>query len=197
MTRALLVLALTACTSVQSARTLAPGSATVSVGLGRASSFEENVDEGDWAGHLMVRFGLVDGFDLGLHAVHTPGNGGVGVLAIDPKVQLAHTGRIAVSVGSPAGIVVGEAPEASLEGYFVLPALYVGVEVSPSVEMIVTARYNVGLDADNPTRTGYGAAFAPRFIDETKTWAVQPEIGVLHAEETTYLTFGLTIAVGH
>lgn len=190
------LLALAACTSAQSARPVAPGHAEVSVGLGRGSLLEKDVSEGDWAGHLMVRFGVTEGFDFGLHALHTPGAGGAGGFAMDPKVRLARNGRLTVAVGSPTGIVFEEVPELGYAGFFTLPGLYLSLEVSPTVELIANGRFDVSVAEGREAASGMSVTLAPRFTDETRTWAVLPEVGFARVEDTAYLTIGLSIAVG-
>jgi hypothetical protein len=189
------------CTATQSARTVAPGNAELSVGVGRVSMFQKDIEEGDWTGHLMVRLGIVDGFDVGIHAEHTPGSGGAGAFAIDPKVRVSRSGRATLAFGVPGGILYSEGDEVEFDGGFMVPTLYLSTELSPSVDLVTNVRFAVTSTRttfDNfQSHTWIGASVGPRFTDETRTWAAQPEIGVVRVEQLTYLTFGLTVAVGN
>jgi hypothetical protein len=197
----LLAIACTACTAMQSARTLAPGKTEVTVGLGRMS-YEGDIDRGLWSGHAMLRRGIVDGFDLGVHLEHTPGGGGVGAFAIDPKVRLASSGRTTLGAGIPLGILWSDDIELRFRGVMALPSLYLSLEISPYVDLVSNVRYMASRGRTTETgafgtMTGFGASIGARFVDDTHTWAVQPEAGMTRVEESTYLTLGLTIAVGN
>jgi hypothetical protein len=194
------LLALCACTATQSARTLAPRSTEVSVGVGRMS-FESDFDNGQWTGHAMVRRGIVDGFDLGVHLEHTTGGAGVGAIAIDPKLRLAHGGRTTLAAGAPLGVLWSEDTELYLTGVMALPSLYLSVELSPRVELVTNARYMLVRarrmeSSPYVTEHGVGGTLGLRFTDEERSWAMQPEFGFTRAVDTTHVTVGLTISVG-
>ncbi|MFN0249794.1 MAG: hypothetical protein ACKV2T_23125 [Kofleriaceae bacterium] len=188
-----------ACAATQSAHTLPPGKVDLGVSIGRSSRFEKDVDEGSWSGRASVRVGVVDGFDVGAHFEHTPGTATIGSFAIDMKVRLARSGRSTVAFGVPAGIVWEDvADNFEFSGGFVMPSLYLSVDLSPTVELVSNVRYVVARETGSfRTLTGFGASIGPRFVDETRTWAVQPEVGMLRHEEETLLTFGLTLTVGN
>jgi hypothetical protein len=207
MKSSLLLLACCGCTALQSARTLAPRTTEVSVGLGRAAAVDSDFDEGEWTGRLMVRRGLVDGFDLGFAIEHTPGTGGIGSLTIDPKLRLSSAGRSTLALGLRTGIVWSEGTEVVMLGAVVAPSMYLSVEAAPSVELISNVHFVFNF-VENITgsrydrTTGYGGALGLRFTEEARTWAVTPQLGLLHVDATRYsqeatlLTFGVTIAVG-
>lgn len=201
MTRVVVLLVCSACTTTQSARPVAPNTVEISVGLGRAAQFDEDIAEGDWLGDLMVRFGITDGADFGIHALHTPGAGGPGAVAIDPKFRIGENGRSMLSLGVPVGYVWGDGADGDLRGGFAVPALYLGIQLSETLEFVSSVRYMLTL-ADDPSMTdkvmkGFGASFAPRFIDGQHSIAVAPEIGFMRVDDQSFLTFGLSVGVGH
>jgi hypothetical protein len=165
-------------------------------------SFESDFDNGQWTGHAMVRRGIVDGFDLGVHLEHTTGGGGVGAIALDPKVRLAHGGRTTLAAGAPLGVLWSEDTELHVRGVLALPSLYLSIELSPRVELVTNARYMLvharRTEQRGPydTEHGAGASLGLRFTDEGRTFAMQPEFGFTRAVDTTHVTVGLTISVG-
>jgi hypothetical protein len=207
MKGALIVLVCSGCTALQSARTLAPGKTELTVGLGRAAS-SDRFEDGDWSGRLMVRHGLADGFDFGLAVDHTPGTNGTGAIEIDPKVRVTRNDRTTLALGVPAGFIWFEGEELETLGFALAPSMYLSLDAAPSVELISNVRYVFNF-VENITGSRYertdafGASFGLRFTEKARTWAVTPEFGLLRVPATkytgqaTYLTFGLSIAVGN
>lgn len=211
MKRALPLLACAACaTAAQSAHPVAPGKTEVTASLGRAASMKEpsrlpsqaddplarGPGEGAWMGELMIRRGIVDGLDAGLRLGRLPGVGGLSVVALDPKLRLVRSPRAVVSVGIPAGVAWEEVPEPRYFGAVVIPTLYVGLDVSPSVELIAAPKLHLLFDDRQVMQQAWGLTLSPRFTDPQRRWAVQPELGLTWFNDTTLLLLGFSVSAG-
>lgn len=194
---------LVACTATQSARTVTPGVTELSVGLGRISQFEQDVGEGAWTGHVALRRGIADGFDLGLRVEHTPGAGGNGALGLDPRIRVASRGLATLGLGAPVGVLWVEGEELKLDGVVAAPAVYLSLDMSPTTELVVNVRYGIGyvrrddITETYVTRTGSGGSLGVRVVAPDRSWTVLPELGLLRTNDSaTFLTLGVTLAVG-
>jgi len=211
MKRVLLLLASSACaTSAQSARPVDPGTTEVTVSLGRAASLKEpsrspsgesdplakGVAEGAWTGELMIRHGMTDGFDGGLRLGRMPGLGGLSVAAVDLKVRVVRSPRVVVSLGGPAGIVWEETPGPSYLGAVAVPTLYLGMEVSPTVELVAAPKLHLIFARGEAMEQAWGLTIGPRFTEPRRRWAVHPELGITRFADTTLLLLGFSVSAG-
>lgn len=200
-----LAIALSACaTSTQSARTLPVGKTEVTVQINRSDS--DDSDNSAWGGELMVRHGFVERFDLGLHLSRTPGFGdAVSAIAVDPKAQLtAVDAPTSVSIGAPIGVVFQERDDDfHREGLVVVPTLYVGQHVSPTMELVIAPKLYVAIPRakSGEDELYFGGSLGVRFTDPHHHWALHPELGFTRLtsnnESEIVVTLGLGVAVGN
>lgn len=205
------VLALAGCaSSYRSAHTLAPGHTQISAAVTRAEALD---DEGDddgsgYIGELRVARGLHERVDGSVHLARAPGSGTTAsLLALEPRFQLTERhAPIGLSIGVPVGLIWAEESEnddleLDLAAYVLAPAVYVGFELSPVVELVVAPKLFVFIpDDDAETEVELGGSVGLRITDAMQTWAVHPEIGLLRLSEgddsESYLTLGLSISAG-
>ncbi|HUQ08426.1 MAG TPA: hypothetical protein VM261_38310 [Kofleriaceae bacterium] len=188
-------------TSHQSARVLAPGKTQVTTALARTSATEGGLDEGIWTGDLQVHGGVAPGFELGGRLVRTPGGGNTGSIAsIEGRFQVVPE---RVSIALPVGVVWQEELD-DFEGgnFFLTPTVFVGTDVSPTMELIAAPKLFVFIpdDGDDDTEVEIGGSVGLRITNEARTWAVHPELGIIQFSEgtdATWITFGLGISVGN
>jgi hypothetical protein len=209
MSRALLALSMLlalgagACaTSHQSARVLAPGKTQVTTALARTSSSDE-VGEGLWNGDLQVHGGVAPGVELGGRLVRTPGGGNtLSGASLEGRFQVVPE-RVAIAV--PVGFVWQEEFD-DFEGgaYTLTPTVFVGADVSPTLEVVAAPKLFVFIpdEGDGDTEVEWGGSVGLRVTNEARTWALHPELGLAHFSEDdgsgeTFLTFGLGVSVGN
>jgi hypothetical protein len=205
MRAALLALVLLgACaTSHQSARVLAPGKTQVTTALARTSATEGGLDEGIWTGDLQVHTGVASNVEVGARLVRTPGGAETASIAsIEGRFQVVPDH---VSVALPVGILWEEQFD-DFEGgnFFLTPTVFVGTDVSPTMELVAAPKLFVFIpdDDDDDTEIEFGGSVGLRITNEARTWAVHPELGLIQLSEgdgdgETYVTFGLGVSVGN
>ncbi len=199
---AFVVLGAGACaTSHQSARVLAPGKTQVTTALARTSATEAGLDEGIWTGDLQVHTGVAPNFEVGARLVRTPGGAETGSIAeIEGRFQVVPEH---VSVALPVGILWEEQfDEFDGGNYFLTPTVFVGTQVSPTMELVAAPKLFVFIpkDGDDNTEVELGGSVGLRITNEMRTWAVHPELGFVQfseGTENTYVTFGLGVSVGN
>jgi len=207
MRRFLAVLFLPACmSSFQSARTLPKGKTQVTADLDGFKAFDSNdSSETVYAGELMVRNGLDDGLEGGVRLGRLPGDSGdtASLLMLDLKKQVSDpaTTTSAISVDIPLGIAWSE-QGTNLEGgtFLAAPTLLVGVQVSPSAEVVLGPKFVwvVLSDSSDQSKLGGGVSMGLRISDPSRTWAVHPELSLLKVEDAdTIISFGLAVSAGN
>ena len=207
MIRAAVVLVAGCAQSYQSARVVAPGKTQITGALSRTESISEDDDDGAiYSGDVQVRQGVSDRFDLGLRLVRTPGAGEVlSQLGVDPKVQItAPDSTTTLTVALPISVAWAEEGDEWGEGVLVLtPTVFVGIDLSPAAELVMAPKVFVFLPdgKTDDSEVEVGGSIGVRFSDASKTWAIQPELGLLHISEgddgASFLTFGLGVSAGN
>lgn len=203
----LCVLAAGCANAYQSARTLAPGKTQATVAVSRTEFLEEDGDESLYVGELQVRTGFSERMDGGFRLLRNPGAGeNISILQLDPKWQISQPGaKTAISIGVPIGAVWGENGLDDLEivSYLITPSVYVGFELSPTVELVVSPKLFMIFpdDDDADSQIEIGGSIGLRFGDASRTWAVHPEVGLIRFSEgdasEEFLMFGIGIAAGN
>jgi hypothetical protein len=202
MRGAVLVLLVGCASSFQSAHPLQPGKTQVTAGL---SGVKPTDGDGQlFVGDLQVRHGLADKIDGGVKLVRTPGAvETVSAFAADVKFQLNEAGgKTAVSLGIPVGAAWVEEQGEFNDGILILgPTLFIGTELAPNLELVFAPSIVLVLPegGTSDSEIEVAATLGLRFTDPSRTWAIQPEVGLTHfneGESPTFVTFGVGVSVG-
>ena len=212
MTRVLILFAVLAgCSATyQSARVLDPGKTQVTLGVTRAEGSSQNADADGhiYIGDLQVRRGIASQVEAGFRLTRMPNAGmssetNVSSAALDLKYQVTpRNARTAVSIALPLGAWFAEdGITFDRQAWLVSPTLLVGTALAPTTELVFGPKLTVILPDSNSadTQTAYGASIGLRFTDPARTWALHPEISVVHystASDATLYTFGLAVSAG-
>lgn len=205
MKRLALAIALAGCTTMQSARVLAPGKTQVSAGVARSRVPEYGAL---WLGEVRVAHGVTDGFELGAHVSRTPGSGEtISALGIDPKVRLGEWPKARISAALPVSLAWDEKDsDVGSPTLLVLPALFLGYDMSPETELVFAPRGGLvrTTSADTASSTLYaiGATLALHIGDRATGAGVHPELGVLMyggggVSTDVIATIGLSVTAGN
>ncbi|HEY5946598.1 MAG TPA: hypothetical protein VIV40_13945 [Kofleriaceae bacterium] len=203
--KALALLLLVGCaSSFQSARTLAPGKTQVTAGLARVMPTEGSGHAN--VGDVQVRTGISDSVDGGLKLSRTPGAANtVSGIGADLKLRITDpAAKTTVSFALPVGAVWEERGTDWGNGLLTIsPTILIGVELSPTTELVLGPAL-VWVLPDGGTDNSeaeFAATIGVRFTDPSRTWAVHPEIGIMHISDSgnseNLLSFGLGVAVGN
>jgi hypothetical protein len=138
--------------------------------------------------------GIADGVDVGFRLGRTPGSVAASLLAIDPKVRLLRGTSSVLSVGIPTGIAWDEGADITYRGAFLVPTLYLSMDVSPSTELIASPKLHLLFERDHDARTAWGVTLAARFTEPERRWAVQPELGLTRIDDATLLLVGFSVS---
>ncbi len=190
----------------QSAHTLPMGKTQVTAALTRSEALDLGEGGGAdsvYVGDLQVRHGMSDQFEAGVRLQRNPGiDQSVSVLTFDPKFSLTKQGaKTAVSFSLPVGLLWAEKGLDPSDGTILItPSAFVGFELSPSVELVISPKLFIIKPDGQDSNSEVGGSIGLRISDETRTWAVQPEIGIVNVSEgdgQSFLTFGLGISAGN
>ena len=199
------MLAIGCANSYQSARVLAPGKTQVTVGVSRVDIISDGGgdDEALWLGDLQVRHGMGPKFEGGFRLQRSPGTGeAISILGFDPKFALTDpASKTAISIGVPISVLWFENGSDFEDGtILVTPSLFIGLELSPTVELVISPKVFYikpdGADAE----VELGGSIGVRFGDASRSWAVHPELGIVHFSEgdgESFLMFGVGISAGN
>ena len=205
MSRAALMVAFVVgggCTMPQSARPLAPGRTQVAVGWATLAHPQLEDDADLASGQVMVRRGIAARTDAAIVLSRLPSQSASTSMAmLEAKVRLTPAeGPLTVSLAVGTGVVwTDDAWDFDREAVVVTPTLYVGYDLSPTAEIVITARgYLAAIDDDNQHRElNGGASIGARFTDRARTFALQPQLTVIGADRETYVTVGVAMSVGN
>lgn len=189
-------------TSYQSARVVEPGKVQVTGALahtegGPTSSY------GGWRtlGDLQVRAGIVDRVDAGLRFVRSPGTSYRSYATLDAKVELVPD---RVSLSLPVGLVwYQEGDRIDRVSTVLSPGVLAGYQLKPNLELVGAPRLFLFLPGpyNDVTEVEVGGSVGLRFTNPARTWAIHPELGILHLNQQnegyTFVTVGLGLSVGN
>jgi hypothetical protein len=206
MNRAVFLIAavMAGCSTMQSARTLAPGKTQVGVGMTLIDVSGQNSDS-QFVGELRVAHGASDGVELGARIARTPGGGAAySAVGVGAKFQLSHSATSSVALELPIalGWVDMSLHMRQSQTFEAFPTLYLGASLAKDVEGVFASRIGIAFDGDT-SRYGYGASLGLRFGDQASGSALHPEVGMFHATDggygesgVTFLTIGISVTAG-
>lgn len=209
----------------QSARAVPPGQVEATLAVTTSQAIVLAGESGAdteigwvWIGGVDVRRGFGAGVDAGVHGSRAQmERGRAATLAgVSLKRELLSTPKRTLSVDLPVSVAWGEDEDA---GYVaggpaavVTPALLGGLEVRERVELVGATRVALVLPGTELSNVGFAASVGVRVVGRDRTWAIHPEVGILHLlnvgrlpghpdeddveDDETFIMFGLAASIG-